>query len=69
MKPEALIKFERKLKSEPRILRYLLIREEEWKRSAKSPQPSVLKKKTKIHKREKVELKEIDKKLEEILGK
>ncbi len=69
MKPNALIKFERRLKSDPRILRYLLIREEEWKRATRTPQPSVLKKKTKIYKREKVELKEIDKKLEEILGK
>ncbi len=69
MKPESLIKFEKKLKSEPHLLRYLIIREEEWKKSARTPQPSALKKKTKIHKREKVELKEIDKKLEEILGK
>jgi len=69
MKPNALIKFERKLRSDPRILRYLLIKEEEGKKAATPPQPSILKKKPKIHKREKVELKEIDKKLEEILGK
>jgi len=67
MKPEGLAKFEKKLKSEPYLLRYLLIRREEWKRATPPAQPSV-KKKAKIHKREKVDLKEIDKKLEEILG-
>ena len=69
IKPEGLPEFEKKLRSEPRIIRYLLTRKDERKKGSEIPRPSAFKKKSKSPKREKVELKEIDKKLEEILGK
>ena len=69
MKPEGLAEFEKNLKSEPLLLRYILIKGTEWKKATGPQRPSALKKKTKTPKREKVELKEIDKKLEEILEK
>jgi len=68
LSPEKLESFEKKLKKEPKILRYLLLRERLPKKieilrirpKAKAP---------KVKKEKKVELKEIEKKLEEILGK
>lgn len=61
--PEGLANIERKLKEEDQILRYLLI----TKKLEVFPEISI-KPKKEIEKLKKVELKEIEKKLEEILG-
>jgi small subunit ribosomal protein S6 len=62
LKPDKLDSLEKKIKSEKRIIRYLLLKKKLLKkklrvRATRKPQPKA-----------KVELKEIEKKLEEILG-
>jgi ribosomal protein S6 len=57
--PEKIDELEKKLKEEEKILRYLIV-------SEKAPKKIKIEKK--IKKPEKVELKEIEKKIEEILG-
>jgi len=67
LSPEKLESFEKKLKKEPKILRYLLLRERLPKKfEILQIRPKV--KAPKVKKEKKVELKEIEKKLEEILG-
>jgi small subunit ribosomal protein S6 len=67
IKPENLANLEKKLKSEPEIFRYLILTKKAPKIVPKVPQVAVASRKPK-EKKEKVELKEIEKKLEEILG-
>lgn len=62
LKPEKLENLEKKLKAEKNILRYLIVTK---KMPKKVP---IVKAKRKPIKREKVELKDIEKKLKEILG-
>jgi len=64
MNPEKLIEVERELKTEEKILRFLII----TKKILKKFPESLIKKPSKITKPKKVELKEIEQKLEEILG-
>jgi len=64
LNPEKLQDIERKLKSDEKILRYLLITQKISKKVTEIP----LKKPEKITRPKKVELKEIEQKLEEILG-
>ena len=64
---EKLENFEKKLKKEPKILRYLLLKKE-VPRKIEMPRIRPEAKAPKIKKEKKVELKEIEKKLEEILG-
>jgi len=64
MNPEKLIEVERELKTEENILRFLII----TKKIIKKYPESLIKKPSKITKPKKVELKEIEQKLEEILG-
>jgi ribosomal protein S6 len=59
LEPEKIKEFERKLKGEEKILRYLIVSEKA---------PKKIKVEKKIAKPKKVELKEIEKKIEEILG-
>jgi small subunit ribosomal protein S6 len=61
LSPEKLENFEKKIKKEEKILRYLILKKKVEKK-VEIPKP-------KIKKEKKVELKEIEKKLEEILGK
>jgi len=61
--PEKLGSLEKKLKSEQKILRYLILKKKILKKI-----PEILIEKPKRIVRPKVELKEIEKKLEEILG-
>lgn len=65
LKPERLKELEEKLKGEEKILRYLILLQ---KMPKKAPSPPSLSKKKIVEKKPKVELKEIEKKLEEILG-
>ena len=68
LSPEKLEIFEKKLKKEPKILRYLLLKERLPKK-IEIPRIRPKAKAPKVKKEKKVELKEIEKKLEEILGK
>ncbi len=65
LEPENVESLEKKIKSEKRIIRYLLLKK---KVSKKVITPYRLRVKTKIKTKPKVELEEIEKKLEEILG-
>ena len=65
LEPEKVESLEKKIKSEKRIIRYLLLKK---KVSKKVITPYRLRVKTKIETKPKVELEEIEKKLEEILG-
>lgn len=70
MSPEKLINLEKKMKMEPRILRYFILAKKVPK-FAEIKVPTLPKKPPRIPKKivkPKVELKEIEKKLEEILG-
>ncbi|XOB40325.1 MAG: 30S ribosomal protein S6 [Candidatus Nealsonbacteria bacterium] len=63
LKPERLENLEKKIKSEKQILRYLILKKKLLKKKVlKTPR------RLKIKTKPKVELKEIEKKLEEILG-
>ncbi len=64
LSPDKLIEIERELKTEENILRFLLI----TKKITKKTTEVLIKKPSKIIKPKKVELKEIEQKLEEILG-
>ncbi len=64
LSPDRLIEMERELKTEENILRFLLI----TKKITKKATEVLIKKPSKIIKPKKVELKEIEQKLEEILG-
>jgi len=66
--PEKLNELEKKLKSELKILRYLILKKEVSKR-AEIPQIISEVKAPKVKKEKKVELEKIEEKLEEILGK
>jgi small subunit ribosomal protein S6 len=69
--PEKIANLEKKLKSENQILRYLILTKKELKVVSKAPRIPPLPKKPKAvvpEKEKKVELKEIEKKLEEILN-
>jgi small subunit ribosomal protein S6 len=65
--PEKLETFEKKLKKEPKILRYLLLRERLPKK-IEIPRIRPKAKAPKVKKEKKVELEKIEEKLEEILG-
>lgn len=65
--PEAIAELEKKLKSEPQIKKYLLVKKEAVK-PAKIRRMPPAKTPLQEQKVEKVELKEIDKKLKEIFG-
>ena len=67
LSPEKLESFEKKLAKEPKILRYLLLVKEAPKKM-EIPRIRAKAKAPKLKKEKKVELKEIEKKLEEILG-
>ncbi len=65
LKPEKLKDLEEKLKGEEKILRYLILAK---KLPKKAPSLPSFQKKKVVQEKPKVELKEIEKKLEEILG-
>ena len=65
LSPEKLLNFEKKIKAEPSILRYLILTKKVSK-VAKEIRPRITKKE--FERKPKVELKEIEEKLEEILG-
>jgi ribosomal protein S6 len=67
LSPEKLETFEKKLKKEPKILRYLLLRERLPKK-IEIPRIRPKAKVPKVKKEKKVELEKIEEKLEEILG-
>jgi len=67
LSPEKLETFEKKLKKEPKILRYLLLRKELPKK-IEIPRIRLKAKAPKVKKEKKVELEKIEEKLEEILG-
>jgi len=68
LNPEKIANLEKKLKSDTQILRYLILNKEvPEKTQIKRALPKVEKPTTQEAKTEKVELKEIDKKIEEIL--
>lgn len=62
LNPEKLADLEKKLKEEKNILRYLIVSKRVYKKTLPPERPK------RTIKREKVELKDIDKKLKEILG-
>lgn len=71
LNPEKLAILEKKLKSENQILRYLILTKKEFKIVPKAAEIFPISKKPRkavLKKEKKVELKEIEKKLEEILG-
>jgi ribosomal protein S6 len=68
LSPEKLENFEKKLKKEPKILRYLLLKKEVTKK-IEIPRIKPETKAPKVKKEKKVELEKIEEKLEEILGK
>jgi small subunit ribosomal protein S6 len=67
LNPEGLTNLEKKLKLENQILRYLILTKKPLKVVAKAPRVPSLPEKPKVAPKKKVELKEIEKKLEEIL--
>lgn len=73
MSPEKLSDFEKKLKAETQILRYIILAKQAKKEKARAPLRKPARKKPvvpsekKVPKEKKVEIQELDKKLEEIL--
>jgi len=67
LEPGKLINLEKKLELENQILRYLIITKKIPKVVSRVPKVSIFPKKPRVTSRKKVELKEIEKKLEEIL--
>lgn len=68
MKPENLANFEKKLKSEPELIRYLILAKAAPKAIEVRKKPFIVSKKFAEPKKEKVKIEKIEQKLEEVLG-